>query len=439
MLKRRGLLAGVTALIGAGLAHLARPSTAEATHGGASNDLVRGSIANTADQDTALRAISFNPAGSTGTELALAMFASQTHPPTLFDPSFGRFGVLGKIGPTNYALSASNPQAGVWGINANGDGAHGVLGETTGFGAGVRAVGSGVGIGLWADAASRVGIFGTSTGNTGVFGVSKASNPNATVAPGSLAGVAGQGFDRIGVLGISDTNIGVQGSSTNGVGVQGFSTAQIGVRGDSVNNYAVYGRSSLTALRGEATGGGVGFVGLAVNPEQGGLAGAFFGGVTIQGSFTQSGGPKSAAVPHPDGSYRRMYCQESTEAWFEDFGTATLTNGRAEVTLDPDFDAVVKGDDYMVFLTPEGDSKGLFISRKGPHKFVVEEQQAGKSTLPFSYRVVSRRREAVGARLEKVDMKGPPMPKNPPQKVGPDGRLVEAEPTSPRIRSTHGT
>jgi len=36
-----------------------------------------------------------------------------------------------------------------------------------------------------------------------------------------------------------------------------------------------------------------------------------------------------------------MYCQESPEPWFEDFGTATLTNGRAVVELDPDFDAVV--------------------------------------------------------------------------------------------------
>jgi hypothetical protein len=109
-------------------------------------------------------------------------------------------------------------------------------------------------------------------------------------------------------------------------------------------------------------------------------------------------------VAHPDGSHRRVYCQEATEAWFEDFGSATLTNGRAVVDLDPDFDAVVKGDDYLVFTMPEGPCNGLYISRKGPHRFVVEEIGNGKSSIPFSYRVVSRRRDNVGTRLEKVDL-----------------------------------
>jgi hypothetical protein len=119
-----------------------------------------------------------------------------------------------------------------------------------------------------------------------------------------------------------------------------------------------------------------------------------------------------------------MYCQESTEPWFEDFGSATLANGRAVVDLDPDFDAVVKGDDYPIYTMPEGDCNGLFISRKGPHRFVVEELKGGKSNLPFRYRVVSRRRDNVGRRLEKVDLKGPPAPKSPPQPIGPDGQLL---------------
>src|SRR6185369_6384084 len=115
------------------------------------------------------------------------------------------------------------------------------------------------------------------------------------------------------------------------------------------------------------------------------------GTVTVNGAFQVVGGPKNALVKKKNGSYARMYCQEAPEPWFEDFGTATLTNGRAEIALDPDFDQVVKGDDYLIFLTPEGDCKGLFVSRKAPHRFVVEELQGGKSTLPFSYRVVSRR------------------------------------------------
>ena len=36
---------------------------------------------------------------------------------------------------------------------------------------------------------------------------------------------------------------------------------------------------------------------------------------------------KSAAVPHPDGSHRRLYCLEAPESLFEDFGRAHLRAG----------------------------------------------------------------------------------------------------------------
>jgi hypothetical protein len=188
----------------------------------------------------------------------------------------------------------------------------------------------------------------------------------------------------------------VLGQSSSGAGVFGDGT--------SPGGYGVFGRSTS----------GAGIFGTTTN----GYAGAFSGAVVVQGSFTVLGGPKSAAVPHPDGSHRRMYCQESPEPWFEDFGTASLTGGRAEIALDPDFDAVVKGDDYLVFLTPEGDCNGLYVSRKGPHRFVVEELKGGKGTLTFSYRLVSRRREAVGKRLERVELRKvtPPLKMPPPLK-----------------------
>jgi len=51
---------------------------------------------------------------------------------------------------------------------------------------------------------------------------------------------------------------------------------------------------------------------------------------------------KSAAVLHPDGTHRRLYCVESPDSWFEDFGEAPLECGEATVTLDPDFAAVAE-------------------------------------------------------------------------------------------------
>ena len=44
---------------------------------------------------------------------------------------------------------------------------------------------------------------------------------------------------------------------------------------------------------------------------------------------------------------------ESPESWFEDFGTGQLECGRVEIAIDPDFAALVRLDDYQVFLTQD--------------------------------------------------------------------------------------
>jgi hypothetical protein len=258
---------------------------------------------------------------------------------------------------------------------------------------------------------SGIGVRGEANDATGVFGVALASGASSADPSAGRYGVFGMADTGTGVRGSTISDSGVWGTSASGFGVLGQSSSGAGLFGDSTapGGYGVFGRStSGAAVFGTTTNG---------------YAGAFNGPVFVQGSFTVSGGPKSAAVPHPDGSLRRMYCQESPEPWFEDFGAATLTNGRAEIALDPDFDALVKGDDYLIFLTAEGDCKGLFVSRKGPHRFVVEEMQGGKSTLSFSYRVVSRRREAVGKRLEKVERRAGRPTIRLPQQVDEDGQV----------------
>lgn len=126
-------------------------------------------------------------------------------------------------------------------------------------------------------------------------------------------------------------------------------------------------------------------------------------GVHCTGNFVATGS-KSAAVAHPDGSHRLLYCMESPESWFEDFGSAALAGGRASVNLDPDFAAVVHTTDYRLFLTPEGDSRGLYVSGKSAAGFTVSEQQGGTSSLAFSYRVVARRKDVAAGRLAKFSL-----------------------------------
>jgi hypothetical protein len=380
LVKRRGML---TNLLGAtaaaallGVAKEARPAHAD----------MRATLINDSSNDYGLLA------------------ADGGDPIALLPPLGGfKFGVIGTRGTSGFGV---NRNAGVFGSGAD---SAGVIGF------------SNSNFGVWGKSNTEVGVHGVSNGGYGVYGYSYTSAGVGGVS-NTFIGVYGRSANDVGVHGVSDTNYGVYGFSKSGVGMVGTSTDNIGVYGASSNNVGVFGdAANNTAVMGR-TGAGIGVYGTATNPGGGGRAAVFDGTVLVNGPFTVVGGPKSAGVKHPDGSVRRMYCQESPEPWFEDFGAATLQNGRAEITLDPEFDAVVKGDDYLVFMTAEGDCNGLFISRKGPHKFVVEELKGGKSTLQFSYRIVSRRRENVGKRLEKIDVKGPPTPKISPQEIRPEPR-----------------
>ena len=131
----------------------------------------------------------------------------------------------------------------------------------------------------------------------------------------------------------------------------------------------------------------------------------------VGGDFTVVGGAKSAAVPHPDGSHRLLYCVESPESWFEDFGKARLDCGRATVAIDPDFAAVADLADYHVFLTEQGSHQHLVVTEHGPASFVVEADKdlAALKKIPvdelngmFSWRLVAKRKDIRAERLAPI-------------------------------------
>src|SRR5205823_1280891 len=103
------------------------------------------------------------------------------------------------------------------------------------------------------------------------------------------------------------------------------------------------------------------------------------------------------------GQHRLVYCTESPESWFEDFGKGTLVNGKAEVKLDPVFVQIAHTDDYHVFLTAYDGVGGLRAARRTAGGFAVEEI-GGASGGAFSYRVVARRADIKGERLAKFDL-----------------------------------
>jgi hypothetical protein len=140
-----------------------------------------------------------------------------------------------------------------------------------------------------------------------------------------------------------------------------------------------------------------------------GLQAGFFGGdvVVFGGSLFSDNlfvsGAKSAVVPFPDGSHRQLYCVESPESWFEDFGFGHLTDGRARIQLDPDFATTVNTDGYHVFIAEYDDNNGLFVTNRTNTGFEVRPKTSTREAN-FSYRVVARRKDLAPARLGKVTL-----------------------------------
>ena len=219
---------------------------------------------------------------------------------------------------------------------------------------------------------------GHSVSGTGALGVAGAQGPVPTVV-GNIAGVVGS----------SDQHTGIIGTSTNAVGVVGYSETQMGV-------YAETG----------ATG-------------TGSYAGYFKGNLFVSGRI--DAGVKDAIVPFPDGTHRLLHCMESPEHWFEDFGAAKLKRGRAVVKLDANFAKVIKRGDYKVFVTPEGDCRGLYV-RKSAASFEVRELGGGTSNVAFSYRIVGRRKDIRGhRRFAKINVT---LPVFPGRRRPPRGKLL---------------
>ena len=310
----------------------------------------------------------------------------------------------------------------------DGDLVLGAVNSTSGFTALVSTVPSGTALTLTGTAGTNGLGLGAVGSGYGVIG------SQAGTGLAGLAGVLGQGrADGYGVKGQNFTGPGVFGSSDSSNGVVGESTTGIPMlgrvaSGSSANTIAIYAQNYSTyrgpspgaggfAIYGlcanghglvgaTATAGGAAVVG-ATNSVAGAYAGAFYGPVIVGGNFTVVGGAKSAAVPHPDGSHRRLYCMESPESWFEDFGKGQLDCGHATVAIDADFAAIVNVDDYHVFLTGYDGQSDLSVCDRTASGFRVRAT-SGAGNGAFSWRVVAKRRDIAGPRLETVTIPAEP-------------------------------
>ena len=285
--NRRGVFAWAATLAGAAVAWLVGGGRAEATH------LATGTPAS--DQ-LALHVDSVNA----GTQRTFLVASVAGNPPLVSFNGSGPF----SIGSADA----------IQGITRSGVGAAGVHGRNQ--------AASGSGTGVFGDSSSF-----SCTGVAGSCGLAIASN-----IPGGI-GVYGQSSapNGMGVRGQISQNS----AQPSTIAVYGENFGSDAGGGPGAGGFGCYGFSlkghGLVGATGTAGGGAV--IG-STNGVPGAYAGIFYGQLIVVG------GPKNAAVAHPDGTHRLLYCMESPESWFEDFGKAALVGGRADVAIDPEFAAV---------------------------------------------------------------------------------------------------
>jgi hypothetical protein len=312
----------------------------------------------------------------------------------------------GVTGVSGFGLSNGTGVAG-----QGGTGVFGFSSPTSGF---ARAT---VGV-LNTTSAGSAAVYGIAQNTSGqTFGVQGYNFANTDFAAG-VSGVAdGDQNKTFGVTGVSLSPIGTglwglgQGQSATG---QGVGCCPVGVWGDTSSS-----AGGAAGLVGTADGGQALFLAnnsttaLTANINNFENSQHNIAILSVQGAFGQfcnmntdgvvfcSGG-HALAVPVDNGQRQvALHAVESPQNWFEDFGSGRLESGVGRIALDSTFAQTVDAaSDYHVFLTPEGDCRGLYISNKAAAGFEVHELGDGKSNVAFAYRIVALRRGYENARLE---------------------------------------
>lgn len=91
-----------------------------------------------------------------------------------------------------------------------------------------------------------------------------------------------------------------------------------------------------------------------------------------------------------------LVCPEAPEAVFQDYGVGQLVNGETYIELDPIITRNIIVDEthpLKVFIQPEGECNGVYVTNKSSFGFTVKELNQGSSTIPFSYQIVATRND----------------------------------------------
>lgn len=115
-----------------------------------------------------------------------------------------------------------------------------------------------------------------------------------------------------------------------------------------------------------------------------------FGATKITGS-----GAVAEIVPTPNHGRVKLFCPESPEYWYQDYGTVKLVNGRAHVDLDPILAEIIVVDQdnpIRVFATPVNmlNFEGVALVNLTPTGFDLVELNGATHTGTVDYQLVAK-------------------------------------------------
>jgi len=271
----------------------------------------------------------------------------------------------------------------------------------------------------------------------------------------NYAGVTGRGDNFYGIEGYSANATGVYGEGGN-YGVYGYTLdlngSYAGVYGQDDNNIGVYGYSRY-AIGGYFKDGGGDYVYLADNVYRNGVtaraqtyggelsdlngdygaigdgnngcAASFMNSIGTYmyvckgGSGYITNGSKSTVVKDKNNQERLLFCNESPEVMFEDYGEGQLVNGKAHIALDSLFAMNVTINEkhpLRVYIELLGDCNGTYVTNRSASGFDVCELNHGTSNTAFQWHIVCNRANEAGEGRDYAEKRfpvGPAAPKNP--------------------------
>ena len=285
----------------------------------------------------------------------------------------GGIGVLGRA-ITGIAVAGSSVGGiGVTGVSGNTNGVEGTSYAGVSSAAGVQGTNNGTTIAVRANGNGGPLFDGNNSSGFDVFTVDDAGNTTIGGAV-SVTGPSGANAMDVGTIASS---VGV--SAVGSTGVAGFGVGA-GPFGVFAINDAASGGSALVAQDVSNTG-------VLMNGYDSG------GNLHLQIQDDGTVYAHGFVVESETHTGQRVttYATTSSVPNVEDFGEAQLTSGQSYVSLKQSFAATIDARfAYMVFITPEGDTRGLYVTQKTPAGFVVRESQGGRSDAAFSYRIVAK-------------------------------------------------